>query len=64
MKNAKINLIACPYCGNECREEDILTCPQCEREGCCTNKGGCMPAGADCICPECEEGEDAGEDES
>ena len=46
----------CPFCGEKTRR--ILTCPRCGREGC----PECMPAGAGCICPECEEKADEDED--
>lgn len=26
--------IRCPFCDNVVREEDIVRCPRCEREGC------------------------------
>ncbi len=45
----------CPYCDRIVDEDEIITCPDCGRDGCCTATGGCMPAGEDCICPECEE---------
>jgi hypothetical protein len=45
----------CPFCGEECKESDLLTCPFCAREGC----ESCMPAGKNCSCPECEDEEDA-----
>ncbi len=32
---------------------DRLECSQCGREGC----GVCMPGGNNCVCPECEAGE-------
>lgn len=45
----------CDYCGQQKISENgkIYTyeCPQCSREGC----DFCMPAGNNCICPECEE---------
>lgn len=56
--------IRCPFCDNVVREEDIVQCPRCEREGCAWMPGsveypdgepGCMPAGRNCLCPECEE---------
>ncbi len=44
----------CPGCGVDVWPESILECPGCGRLGCC----GCMPGGINCICPECEEGEE------
>jgi hypothetical protein len=50
----------CPNCGAVRSDEEVklaktrgnLVCPECSRDGCFT----CMPAGRNCICPECEEG--------
>lgn len=54
----------CPACGKEIADpRELLTCPTCHREGCCTDDGqGCMPAGARCSCPECEEEEEFDDD--
>ena len=57
----------CGHCGEHVDSLDILmnedelvalsgemplyTCPQCGRDGC----PQCMPAGNNCLCPECEE---------
>ena len=51
-------MVECPYCGEMVDEKDIIECPGCGREGCCTEEGGCMPAGRNCTCPQCEEGEE------
>ena len=59
-KPSKDTMVECPYCGRAVKEADILECPRCNREGCCESLGGCMPAGRNCICPECEE-RDGGE---
>lgn len=48
-KKRKRKMEECPYCGIEA--ESILMCPECGREGCIS----CMPGGAGCVCPECEE---------
>lgn len=48
----------CSHCGAALDDESVelrrrfgaLSCPECSREGCHL----CMPAGRDCICPECE----------
>jgi hypothetical protein len=46
----------CDYCGREnVKPQDRLECSKCNRPGCCTEEGGCMPAGRNCTCPECEE---------
>lgn len=42
----------CPYCGED--TTIIYECPVCYREGC----PACMPAGNNCMCPECEESRD------
>lgn len=36
----------------------MLECPECYRMGCSV----CMPAGNHCICPECEAGDEEGDD--
>jgi hypothetical protein len=47
----------CDHCKANCVMEDgkvyRYTCPECRRPGC----DSCMPAGHDCLCPECEEAE-------
>lgn len=55
--------VQCPYCGRLVKERDILECPACLREGCCDDQGGCMPAGRNCVCPECDAGENDEADE-
>jgi hypothetical protein len=51
--------VECPACGNVVLLSEILECPDCHREGCCPDEGfGCMPAGNNCSCPECEEPDD------
>lgn len=47
----------CEHCGTIGDGMYILVCPECEREGC----QDCMPAGRDCVCPQCEEGKTEGE---
>lgn len=51
--------VNCGFCGDLVKKCDLLICPTCEREGCCTEteQGGCMPCGRHCMCPECEEDE-------
>lgn len=58
----------CAYCGEteETAKKSFLTigelkggldkleCPRCGRPGC----GVCMPGGNNCVCPECEAGEE------
>jgi hypothetical protein len=41
----------CPTCGEPVEEKYLFECPDCYRAGC----PECMPAGNNCICPECEE---------
>lgn len=44
----------CDYCGAEVEtDRDRLECWSCLRPGC----HRCMPAGRDCLCPQCEDGE-------
>ena len=51
----------CEYCGGEPAPEAGIyyryECPECGRPGC----DECMPAGAECECPECEQGPGADE---
>lgn len=49
----------CCYCGKPTEDEYIFTCPRCGRDGC----PDCMPAGKNCICPECEEEYEENEEE-
>ena len=50
----------CPYCGLALdRDEYVIECPECFRPGCLQ----CMPCGVNCLCPQCEEAEDAKEDQ-
>jgi len=34
--NYEVVMIECPYCGEMVDEKNILECPGCGREGCCT----------------------------
>ena len=45
----------CGYCHVKSEDMYVLTCHDCQREGC----PECMPAGRGCICPQCEEREEA-----
>lgn len=54
--------LKCPYCGSEVKEQQALTeCPECGRDGCIEKADGtpgCMPGGRNCLCPQCEDGDE------
>lgn len=56
--NKPAELMDCSYCGKQVTQRDMLECPKCGRPGCCDENGGCMPGGRNCICPQCECGDE------